>query len=264
PDQPAERVGYILATAAPALVLTTARDGFEHAAAPSARVDELDLSGYADGPIAGDERVRPLVPANTAYVIFTSGSTGVPKGVAVPHAAIANQLQWKTAEFGLGADDAVLLKTAATFDLSVWEFWSAAVSGGTLVIAAADGHRDPSYLNALMRETGVTTLHVAPSMLDALHTESSEQMAPPLRRVLAIGAALPAATAQRFGAANSGPLVILYGPTEAAASFTSIEVDEHDTASVSIGAPEWNSRVYVPDARLRPVPVGVAGELYLA
>nr|WP_245545996.1 non-ribosomal peptide synthetase [Nocardia higoensis] len=264
PDQPAERVAIILGTAAPVRVLTTARDGFEHEAAPSVRIDELDLSGYADGPIAAGERVRPLVPANTAYVIFTSGSTGVPKGVAVPHAAIANQLQWKTAEFGLGADDAVLLKTAATFDLSVWEFWSAAVSGGTLVIASADGHRDPSYLNALMRETGVTTLHVVPSMLDALLTESGEQMAPSLRRVLAIGEALPAATAQRFRAANADALFNLYGPTEAAVSITSHRVDEHDTGSVSIGAPEWNSRVYVLDARLRPVPVGVAGELYLA
>ncbi|HLS76027.1 MAG TPA: amino acid adenylation domain-containing protein, partial [Nocardia sp.] len=264
PDQPAERVGYILATAAPALVLTTARDGFEHAAAPSARVDELDLSGYADGPIAADERVRPLVPANTAYVIFTPGSTGVPKGVAVPHAAIANQLQWKIAEFGLGAGDSVLLKTAATFDLSVWEFWSAAVAGGTLVVASADGHRDPAYLNALMRETGVSTLHVVPSMLDALLTDSGDRLPESLRRILAIGEALPAATAQRYRAANAGELFNLYGPTEAAVSITSHKVDEHDTASVSIGAPEWNSRVYVLDARLRPVPVGVAGELYLA
>ncbi|WP_039809507.1 AMP-binding protein, partial [Nocardia otitidiscaviarum] len=129
--------------------------------------------------------------------------TGRPKGVAVPHAAIVNQLQWKTAEFGLGADDAVLLKTAATFDLSVWEFWSAAVSGGRLVIASADGHRDPAYLNELMAREQVTTLHVVPSMLDALLTESGGTLAGSLRRVLAIGEALPVAVAQRFRAANA-------------------------------------------------------------
>uniref|UniRef100_UPI003CC7CCD9 amino acid adenylation domain-containing protein n=1 Tax=Nocardia farcinica TaxID=37329 RepID=UPI003CC7CCD9 len=264
PDQPAERVGYILDTAAPVCVLTTARDGFTTDAAPTVILDELDLSGYAPTPIAAAERVRPLAAANTAYVIFTSGSTGVPKGVAVPHGAIANQLFWKTAEFGLGTDNVVLLKTAATFDLSVWEFWSAAVSGGRLIVATADGHRDPAYLNALMGETGVTTLHVVPSMLDALLTDAGDRMPDTLRRILAIGEALPAATAQRFRRNNTAELYNLYGPTEAAVSITSHRVDDDDTVSVSIGAPEWNSQVYVLDSRLRPVPVGVAGELYLA
>ncbi|WP_280256486.1 non-ribosomal peptide synthetase, partial [Nocardia abscessus] len=264
PDQPAERTDYILGTAAPVCVLTTARDGFRTAAAETVQIDGLDLAGYADTPVTAAERTGALTPANTAYVIFTSGSTGQPKGVAVPHGAIVNQLQWETAVFELGAEDAVLLKTAATFDLSVWEFWSAAVSGGRLVISAADGHRDPAYLNELMRATGVTTLHVVPSMLDALLTESGGRLSPSLRRVLAIGEALPAATAQRLRRNNAAELHNLYGPTEAAVSITSHLVTDADEAAVSIGAPEWNSRVYVLDSRLRPVPVGVSGELYLA
>ncbi|MEV5838466.1 non-ribosomal peptide synthase/polyketide synthase, partial [Nocardia sp. NPDC052112] len=264
PDQPAERTDYILGTAAPVCVLTTGRDAFGSAVTEVLSIDELDLSGVADGPITDGERLRPLAGANTAYVIFTSGSTGQPKGVAVPHAAIVNQLLWKTAEFGLGADDAVLLKTAATFDLSVWEFWSAAVCGGRLVIADADGHRDPAYLNDLMRSTGVTTLHVVPSMLDALLTESGRRLPESLRRVLAIGEALPATTAQRFRRDNAAELFNLYGPTEAAVSITAHTVTDADTVSVPIGGPEWNSQVYVLDSRLRPVPVGVSGELYLA
>ncbi|MGK8553745.1 non-ribosomal peptide synthase/polyketide synthase [Nocardia gipuzkoensis] len=274
PDHPAERIEYILATAAPALVLTTSRDRVDatvienvraELAAAVARIDELDLSGYADGPIAPEERGGDLTAANTAYVIFTSGSTGRPKGVAVSHGAIVNQLLWKQAEFGLGSADAILLKTAATFDLSVWEFWSAAVCGGRLVIASAEGHRDPSYLNNLIRDAAVTTLHVVPSMLDALLAESEARLPASLRRVLAIGEALPAATAQRFRSANpEGALYNLYGPTEAAVSITRHRVTEADTTSVPIGVPEWNSRVYVLDSRLRPVPVGVSGELYLA
>ncbi|MGW6626178.1 amino acid adenylation domain-containing protein, partial [Nocardia sp. NPDC055002] len=260
PDQPAERTDYILETAAPAVVLTTANAEFGTAAAEVVVLDDLDLSDVSDAAITG----RTLVPANTAYVIFTSGSTGKPKGVAVSHGAIVNQLLWETAEFGIGADDAVLLKTAATFDLSVWEFWTAAVSGARLVVATADGHRDPAYLNDLMRATGVTTLHVVPSMLDALLTESGAALPGTLRRVLAIGEALPAATAQRFRTANTAALFNLYGPTEAAVSITSHAVTDADKVSVSIGAPEWNSRVYVLDSRLRPVPVGVSGELYLA
>ncbi|WP_436838580.1 amino acid adenylation domain-containing protein [Nocardia nova] len=300
PDQPAERIGYILDAAAPVCVLTTADTpdlpGRGESAEPIAaerdwrgrsqslaaiaeagrtgtrddivRIDDLDLSGVPAGPIADAERRAPLLPQHTAYIIFTSGSTGRPKGVAVSHAAIVNQLLWKTAEFGLGAEDTVLLKTAATFDLSVWEFWSAAVSGGRLVIAAPDGHRDPAYLNALIARERVTTLHVVPSMLDALVTESrsgAADSAPALRQVLAIGEALPGALAQRFRAAHPRVrLDNLYGPTEAAVSITSHRVEAADEESVPIGAPEWNSRAYVLDSRLRPVPAGVSGELYLA
>ncbi|WP_280464620.1 non-ribosomal peptide synthetase, partial [Nocardia brasiliensis] len=268
PDQAAERTDYILATAAPVCVLTNADAEFDTAAAPVVRLDDLVLSSLASGPLADAERVAPLRPEHTAYVIFTSGSTGRPKGVAVSHAAIANQLQWKIAEFGLSGHDAVLLKTAATFDLSVWEFWSAVVCAGKLVIAAPDGHRDPAYLNDLIIREAVTTLHVVPSMLDALlvHTSTAASAQPlPLTRVLAIGEALPAALAQRFLAAQPEvALYNLYGPTEAAVSITRHRVTEADQAVVPIGTPEWNSRAYVLDSRLRPVPVGVSGELYLA
>ncbi|MFD6454316.1 amino acid adenylation domain-containing protein, partial [Nocardia sp. NPDC060220] len=260
PDQAAERTGYILETAAPVCVLTNAE--FATDVAPVVRIDELDLESLGAAPISDAERTEPLRPENTAYVIFTSGSTGRPKGVAVPHGAIANQLKWKLIEFGMDAADAVLLKTAATFDLSVWEFWSAAVCGGRLVIASADGHRDPAYLNELMSREWVTTLHVVPSMLDALITAG---MPDSLWRVLAIGEALPGSLAQRFRAEFSRTeLFNLYGPTEAAVSITSHRVNAADQVSVSIGSPEWNSQVYVLDERLRPVPDGVAGELYLA
>ncbi|MFE9582023.1 non-ribosomal peptide synthase/polyketide synthase [Nocardia sp. NPDC006044] len=268
PDQAAERTDYILATAAPVCVLTNADAEFDTEAAPVVPVDELVLGSFASGPLADSERVAPLRPENTAYVIFTSGSTGRPKGVAVSHAAIANQLQWKTAEFGLSDDDAVLLKTAATFDLSVWEFWSAVACAGKLVIATPDGHRDPAYLNDLISRESVTTLHAVPSMLDALlvHTGTAADPEPsPLRRVLAIGEALPAALAQRFLLAHPDVrLDNLYGPTEAAVSITRHRVTEVDQGSVPIGTPEWNSQAYVLDSRLRPVPVGVFGELYLA
>ncbi|MGW3485679.1 non-ribosomal peptide synthetase, partial [Rhodococcus indonesiensis] len=267
PEQPAERTGYILEVAAPVVVLTTERDGFEVPGETSVRtlaIDTADLSALSGAPVTDAERRAPLRASNTAYVIFTSGSTGRPKGVAVPHGAIVNQLVWKRAEYALGADDAVLLKTAATFDLSVWEFWSALVSGGRLVIAAPDGHRDPSYLNGLMAEQAVTTLHVVPSILEALLVDGGGVLAGSLRQVLAIGEALPAATAGRFLARNAARLDNLYGPTEAAVSVTFHEVDDAAGVSVPIGVPEWNSRVFVLDERLHPVPVGVPGELYLA
>ncbi|MFE1591216.1 amino acid adenylation domain-containing protein [Nocardia sp. NPDC058705] len=267
PDQPAARTRYILDTATPLLVLTAAATAFDaqaptEAEIPVVFVDELDLAPHSAAPVTDRDRRTPLRPANTAYVIFTSGSTGHPKGVAVSHAAIVNQLRWKTTEFDLTAQDAVLLKTAATFDLSVWEFWSAAVCGGRLVLAAPDGHRDPAYLTALMRREEVTTLHVVPSMLDTLLTE---KLPASLRRVLAIGETLPAALTRRFAeVAPNTALFNVYGPTEATVSITSHRVSAADTTTVAIGSPVWNSQVYVLDARLRPVPAGVPGELYLA
>ncbi|WP_301846843.1 non-ribosomal peptide synthase/polyketide synthase [Rhodococcus pyridinivorans] len=264
PDQPSERNTYILDTAAPVAIVTTSGDRVEHGTAPVVELDGLDLAGLSDDPITDDDRSAPLRPDNTAYVIFTSGSTGRPKGVAVSHAAIVNQLLWKREYFGIGSDDAVLLKTVATFDLSVWEFWSALTSGARLVIATADGHRDPDHLLALLRDEQVTTLHTVPSMLSMLMTVAAGPVAPSLRRILAIGEALPAAVAQQFRADNTATLYNLYGPTEAAVSVTVHEVDDADRTVVPIGVPEWNTAVYVLDDRLRPVAPGVSGELYLA
>jgi amino acid adenylation domain-containing protein len=260
PDQPADRTAYILDTAAPVCVLT-ADDTFDTGTHPVLHVDEP--SDLPATPVADNERVAPLRPDHTAYVIFTSGSTGRPKGVAVSHSAIVNQLQWKREQFALGAGDAVLLATAATFDLSVWQFWSALVSGARLVIAEPDGHRDPAYLAALMHDSAVTTLHAVPSMLEALTAQG--ELPASLRRVLAIGEALPPDLAQRIRSTAPEPtLSNLYGPTEAAVSVTCHDVTDDDTATVSIGGPEWNTRLYVLDERFQVVPVGVPGELYLA
>ncbi|WSJ02086.1 amino acid adenylation domain-containing protein [Nocardia sp. NBC_01329] len=265
PDQPVERSGNILETAAPICVLTTSETGFTAGSDVSlVMLDTLDISDLDAGPLRDSERVAPLRASNVAYVIFTSGSTGRPKGVAVSHVAVVNQLRYLISEFGLDGTDAVLLKTAATFDLSVWEFWAAVVCGGRLVIASPEGHRDPVYLSGLMRGEGVTTLTVVPSMLDALLGVDGG-VSGSLRRVLAIGEALPVVTAGRVLVEYPGVgLFNLYGPTEAAVSVTTHRVTSVDVVSVPIGVPQWNSRVYVLDGRLRPVPDGVSGELYLA
>nr|WP_302071611.1 non-ribosomal peptide synthetase [Rhodococcus ruber] len=266
PDQPAERTRWIVDTADPVCVVTSRTDPFTVGGDRTVvHVEQAAAEPVPDGPLTDAERGAPVRPAHAAYVIFTSGSTGRPKGVVVSHAAIVNQLAWKVAEFGLGPGDAVLLKTAATFDLSVWEFWSALVCGARVVVAEPHGHRDPHYLVNLMSSADVTTLHVVPSMLEALQTAAGGGLPSSLRRVLAIGEALPASVAQAVRTANPQLDVInLYGPTEAAVSVTWHRVTDADDADVPIGAPEWNCRVLVLDARLQPVPVGVAGELYLS
>ncbi|MET9492670.1 non-ribosomal peptide synthase/polyketide synthase [Nocardia sp. NPDC006630] len=266
PDHPAERITHIVDTAAPVCVLTTVADGvpFE-TVLPVHRVDRLDDTAYSAAPITEGERVSPLREHNPAYLIFTSGSTGTPKGVAVPHAAIANQLQWLRGTFELGASDRALLKTPATFDLSVWEFWSLLTTGGSLVVTAPGDERDPDRLRELMERHAVTVLHPVPSLLGMLLTAGP--LPASMRAVLAIGEALPAATAVDFldkHREQSARLFNLYGPTEAAVSITSFEVAEQPAQTVPIGAPAWNSGAYVLDARLQPVLIGVPGELYLS
>ncbi|OZF39998.1 hypothetical protein CH296_01470 [Rhodococcus sp. 14-2496-1d] len=269
PDQPAERNTYILEVAAPALVLSTAGVDIDTATVPVVSIDtdpRLHDSDAAlsDAPVTDAERIAPLRAANTAYVIFTSGSTGRPKGVAVSHRAIVNQLLWQAEHYGIDSTDRVLLKTAATFDLSVWEFWVATISGGAVVIAEAGAQGDAAYLVDLIAQRSVTTLHTVPSVLDALVAASAGSLPESLKRILAIGEALPVATADRALRASTARLDNLYGPTEAAVSVTAHRVARTSGTSVPIGEPEWNTRVYVLDSRLAPVPVGVAGELYLA
>ncbi|MFI2238203.1 non-ribosomal peptide synthase/polyketide synthase [Streptomyces chrestomyceticus] len=206
----------------------------------------------------------PLSPSHPAYVLYTSGSTGTPKGVVVPHAGVVNRLLWAQAEYGLDASDAVLQKTPYGFDVSVWEFFWPLITGARLVVARPDGHRDPAYLAALIREHAVTTVHFVPSMLRAFLDEPAAARCTSLRRVLCSGEALPAQLAAHGRDILGGSkLHNLYGPTEASVDVTSWACADRP-GPVPIGRPVHNTRAYVLDAALRPVPPGVTGELYLA
>ncbi|MFC9663384.1 non-ribosomal peptide synthase/polyketide synthase [Nocardia sp. NPDC127606] len=264
PDHPAERIAHILATAAPAAVLTTTRDGAPVDGLPVLAVDDLDLSDYDDAPLTDADRTAPLRPEHPAYVIFTSGSTGLPKGVAVEHAAIVNRLVWMQHTYRLHGVDVVLQKTPMTFDVSVWEFFWPLQIGATLLLAEPDGHRDPGYLRRVIAEYGVTVAHFVPSMLEVFLAQQEIAERTSLRLVFASGEALSAAPAQRLRLLTGARLHNLYGPTEAAVDVTFHEVNDSDRVTVPIGAPVFNTRLHVLDSRLRPVPVGAPGELYLS
>ncbi|RBO94237.1 non-ribosomal peptide synthetase [Nocardia puris] len=265
PEHPAERMAGILDQAKPVCLLTAERDGLAlPVRAPILAIDTLDTSAYDGAPVTDDDRRVPLRPDHLAYVIFTSGSTGKPKGVGVSHGAIVNRLRWMQHEYPLDHTDAVLQKTPATFDVSVWEFFWPLQIGARLVVAEPDGHRDPAYLARVIAEKGVTTAHFVPSMLSVFVTDTDVRACLSLRRVFCSGEALPAATVRDFHAALPGPrLHNLYGPTEAAVDVTYWPCPD-DPESVPIGSPVWNTQTYVLDAHLRPVPPGVVGELYLA
>ncbi|WP_310398875.1 non-ribosomal peptide synthetase [Nocardia kruczakiae] len=278
PDHPGERTAHILEQAAPLCVLTVARDEVDLPGDVAViDVQQLDpADSGAEPPITDADRRAPLRRDHLAYVIFTSGSTGKPKGVGITHAAIVNRLAWMQHRYPLDDSDTVLQKTPATFDVSVWEFFWPLQIGARLVIAAPDGHRDPAYLARIIAEKGVTTAHFVPSMLSVFVTDTDVRGCDGLRRVFCSGEALPAATVRDFhavvpGARRAGSpasdggaqLHNLYGPTEAAVDVTYWAcAPENDV--IPIGAPVWNTQVYVLDETLRPVAPGVIGELYLA
>ncbi|WP_280502055.1 non-ribosomal peptide synthetase, partial [Nocardia farcinica] len=266
PDHPAERTGHVLDTARPLAILTSGEDlpGPDERT-PRIRVDRLDLSARSAAPVTDADRRAPLRPRHTAYVLFTSGSTGRPKGVAVEHAAVVNRLCWmQSAHVALGPGDVLLQKTPVTFDVSVPEFFWPLQVGARMVLAAPDAHRDPRQIAELIAAEGVTVTHFVPSMLAVFLAEAAQDAGAGLRHVFCSGEALPAATARRLRELTGVRVHNLYGPTEAAVEVTAHEVTDADVHTVPLGRPVWNTRVYVLDARLRPVPVGVPGELYLA
>ena len=277
PDHPAERIAQVLDTARPHLVLTTARDYFDRQSStgtgiaamawPVPRivvVDTVDTSVYAADPVAEAELRAPLRDSNLAYVLFTSGSTGRPKGVAMSHAGVRNQIAWLNARYRIDRDDVYLQKSAAGFDLSVWGFFAPLAAGATLVLATADGLRDPLYLADLVAARAITVADFVPSMLAMFAAHADARQLASLRLVFAIGEALTPDTVAALGAKSTAAVHNLYGPTEAAVSVTAWPADGATGQTVPIGVPEWNTRVYVLDERLRPVAPGVAGELYLA
>ncbi len=253
---PDERLARILASAQPVCVLAAAGASTRMAGVPVLAPEQWTALSFA-APWADP------APSDAAYVIYTSGSTGEPKGVVIEHRAIVNRLLWMREHYGVRADDRVLQKTPATFDVSVWEFFLPLLCGATLVVAGPDVHRDPTELARLIREHGITTAHFVPSMLDAfLAAPASAGLQ--LRRVFTSGEALDASLRDRFHARVHAELHNLYGPTEAAVDVSFWPASAQDRSRpVPIGFPVWNTRLYVLDARMQPVPVGVAGDLYL-
>ncbi len=253
---PDERLARILASARPACVLAEADVRARLGEVPVLAPTQWTALSFAAPWV-------PPSPDDAAYVIYTSGSTGEPKGVVIEHRAIVNRLLWMREHYGFTADDRVLQKTPATFDVSVWEFFLPLLCGATLVLAGPEAHRDPTELARLIRSHDITTAHFVPSMLDAfLAAPASKGL--PLRRVFTSGEALDAALRDRFHGQLQAELHNLYGPTEAAVDVSWWPASAEDRARpVPIGFPVWNTRLYVLDARMQPLPVGVPGDLYL-
>ncbi|MBY8863128.1 amino acid adenylation domain-containing protein [Nocardia sp. CA2R105] len=265
PDHPADRVEQVVTAAQPVCVLTTSRDAVAVPdGIPLLHIDTVDLDGFAATPVTAAELLRPVRPDSLAYVLFTSGSTGRPKGVAVSHRSVGNHLAWMQSQYPLTIDDVYLQKTTFTFDVSMWGYFIPLRLGATLVMATPDGHRDTTYIAETIAAQQVTVTDFVPSMLAVFAAHTPPGSVPTLRRVMVGGEALPVETVAAVRRICDEPVLNVYGPTEAAVAVTTWPATGDEQGGVPIGTPVWNTRVYVLDSRLRPVPAGVTGELYLA
>jgi amino acid adenylation domain-containing protein len=263
PSYPKERLSFMLDDSH-VPVLLTQRRLLDLLPEHQARVVCLDSETF--GEESGDNPQSGVGPANLAYVIYTSGSTGTPKGVMIPHEAIANRLLWMLSAFPLTAEDTVLQKTPFSFDASVWEFFAPLLAGARLLIARPGGHQDNVYLVRTIAEQRVTILQLVPSMYRVLlETEGIGACNGSLRRVFCGGEALPVALQERSFALLDAELHNLYGPTETAIDAASWKCRPAPPGvNVPIGRPIGNTQIYLLSEDMKPVPTGVAGEVYIA
>jgi amino acid adenylation domain-containing protein len=263
PAYPRARLAHMIDDARLGVVVTVAE---LRGALPLGAARALCLDDDAPGIDAAAGPGAAARPEHLAYVIYTSGSTGLPKGVMIEHRAVTNFFAGMDRVLGARAQPGVwLAATSLSFDISVLELLWTLARGFTVVVQA--GEDKAGAFAAAVRAHGVTHFQCTPSMAGLLVADPEARAAlGQLEALLVGGEALSPALAGELAAALRGDLHDVYGPTETTIWSTSARVDRDEVAraqSVSIGRPLANTRVYVLDARREPVPVGVAGELYI-
>ncbi len=263
PEYPRERLSLMLVDSAVTVLLTQrklARKLPPHAA-KEVRLDD-NWNEIAQYPDTNPPDIATI--ENLVYMIYTSGSTGQPKGVMVPHRSLGNHMAWMQQRFPLTTADRVIQKTPFSFDASVWELFAPLLVGARLVMAAPGGHKDVSYLVRFIKEQQITALKIVPSLLEPLLEQSGIEECRSLRYVFCGAEAMPVKLMEKFYQRLNAELFNLYGPTEAAIDVTYWECKAGTKRrSIPIGWPIINTQVYVLDERLRVVPMGVKGELYV-
>jgi amino acid adenylation domain-containing protein len=261
PAYPAERIAFMLNDARPVLILTRT-DVVPDVADPTPLMvlDEPTVvatlgSMPAANPTDAD-RLAPLTLRNAAYVIYTSGSTGRPKGVVVPHAGLASFAAAEVDRFAVRPGDRVLQFSSPSFDASVLELCMSLPAGAALVVPPA-GPLVGDHLAEVVSTRGITHALIPPVALATVHPAD----VPDFRTVIVGGDACSAALVDRW--APGRQMINAYGPTESTVVSAWSEPLSADQVPL-IGRPIWNTKVYVLDGALQPVPVGVPGELYVA
>lgn len=212
---------------------------------------------------------RTLSPDDPAYIVYTSGSTGKPKGAMINHWGVVNNLNYLIETYGIGPGDTVLQLAALSFDPLIRELFAPLSSGARVLLVDDSEAKDPDFLWEVMKDQKVTCLlGVVPAMLEALVSAAANASAkvPSLRLVLVSGEKFLRAdwesAAKAFG--KKVLLVNQYGPSECTMTSTYYRVEDPPLLpTIPIGRPIPNAEAYILESGLLPVPIGVAGEVYI-
>jgi amino acid adenylation domain-containing protein len=263
PAYPKERLAYMASDARPVVLLTHShlRERIAVDGVALLCLDEADgvLAGYADhdlAPIAG--------PNDLIYAIYTSGSTGQPKGTLVHQRGFTNLVSWYIARFGIGAQDKVLLLSSIGFDLTQKNVFAVLLVGGQLHLSS--GGYAPERIWNTIRDQGITYINCAPSAFYPLLPYCSAHAPVALRQVFLGGEPIQCQLLHdMLGKLPSPPLIHnTYGPTEASDVVSYFTWDPREArASLPIGRPIANTQMYILDAHRNPLPLGVAGDIYI-
>ncbi|MFF2552804.1 amino acid adenylation domain-containing protein [Nocardia sp. NPDC058058] len=260
PNAPAERIEHMLADSGAALGITTDRRRADLPALAGGGWLLIDPDEPADdpaAPVTDADRVRPLRPHHPAYVMYTSGSTGIPKAATITHGGLANVLVTQAQRCDADPDARVLAVASPSFDASVWELLLALGSGATLVLAPPWAYAGDALLDLLEQER-ITHAMLTPRVLATL---ADPGRLPHLRLLATAGETCPPELAALWSAGRC--FVNVYGPTETTI-WSSVSRPLCADATVSIGGPVVGARCHVLDGRLREVPPGVIGEIYVS
>ncbi len=262
PTYPVERLAFMLEDCGATVGLTLERLRGRLPPEPRIRFVALDAEWETIARAPAGDLVNEADPRSLAYITYTSGSTGRPKGVLVEHRGVVRLVK-QSAYARFAADEVFLQLAPLAFDASTFEIWGALLSGGKLVVFPAE-RPSPEALEAILRAHGVTTLWLTSGLFNAILDVRPLALGG-LRRLLVGGEALSVPHVQKALSLLDGVrLVNGYGPTEGTTFTCCFPITAPvDGPSIPIGRPIANTTVFVLDARRRPVPIGVAGELHI-
>ncbi len=209
-----------------------------------------------------------VLPHHLAYVIYTSGSTGKPKGCMLEHQGVVNRIAWMWQHYGYSTADVILQKTTYTFDVSVWEIFMPLCYGAQMVLCQREDTGSPERILQLIHTYKVTCLHFVPSLLhvfiqELLNDPLNIRQMGSLQKVMTSGEKLMPDMARQWYQATGLPIHNLYGPTEASVDVSYYTTSGQET-NIPIGRPIWNTQLYILDAQLQYLPVGIAGEICIS